>query len=278
MGEMIGSDLEGLEEGEEPDLDNTNQFNCEDLSEEGLSQGYFCSGTLTNVTLEIGKSTKYFIRCKDQPWLEENNPDPNYYSRNVNPLSKEYVLKPSSSLTIIDFYPLSGDFFVGGSVGNITYGIRTKDGAERGKASCEWRVRDDRIAWAPYSRTNSSSHEVVLTSLQNKNYFIETRCEDIAGNKVNMSSQLNIIIDNSAPVLTRVYNDRGNLKISLDEKGKCKFVNKLGCYAILSNGTLMSGSSNRKEFSTNLIKATPYYIKCSDDFGNSKCYEDIVFF
>jgi len=277
MGEMISLDFNGEENSS---FLNSNQFFCRGLSNEDLFQGYFCSKTLTNVTLEIGRSTKYFIRCKDQPWLEENNPNPAYYSRNVNQRSFEYVLRPSLALEIFDHYPFSGVFVVGGSVGNITYTLTTKGGAERGKASCEWRIKtgEIRTSWQSFDKTNSSNHEMVLTSLQTADYSIESRCEDIAGNRANLTTQLNIVMDTNPPEINRLYNDRGNLKISLNEKANCKFVTKTGCHTVFANGTLMFGSADRTEFTTNLVKATPYFIRCEDDFGNSRCFRDIIFY
>lgn len=268
--EMGESDAEGV---------NSNQFSCDsDISGKTIANGYWCSGTLTNISTNVSIPTKYYIRCKDQPMLEGREND--IYKRNVNGQSEEYVLRASSPLEISDVYPTPGDFIIGGNVPNITYVVKTKNGAERGKAVCRWRYNlgEIRTSWQPFGTTNSSNHEQVLTDLQTANYQIEVFCEDSAGNEAEGKFQLNILVDGSPPELTRVYNNRGNLFIHLSESASCRFITNGGCYKVASNGTLMSSQDNDLSFSANLVKGAPYYIRCEDIFGNSRCFGDIVFY
>jgi hypothetical protein len=266
-------------EDEEIDSYNANQFICDEtITNDTMINGYWCSGILPNVTTTIGESTKYYIRCKDQPYLEDHNPDPNYYSRNTNPTSREYVLRPSLPLEISSVSPV-GDRIVGSNIGNLTYQVITAGGAGNGRAECRWRLKigNQSLGWQVFEKTNSSSHEATLTTLTSAQYFVEVSCVDIAGNKAEKTSELNILIDTTPPSITRIYNDRGNIKIALNEPASCNFVTNLGCHMVHANGTSMNVLSGRKEFTTNLIKNTPYYITCTDDFGNSRCFGDIVF-
>lgn len=253
-------------------------FACDSLpSEQVTLNGAYCTGILRNVTLDIGKSTKYYIRCKDQLILEGKENE--LYKRNVNERSFEYLLRPSLDFEIAEVYPLPGNFLVKREIGNITYSIKTKDGADRGRAQCEWRLRfgDEATRWQYFTKTNSSNHEVVLTTLKDENYIVDVRCEDVAGNKANVSSELNVIVDTSPPLMTRIYNDRGNIRIVLNEPATCKVMNKGSCQMVSSNGTLMSSSNGRTEFTTQMVKATNFIVRCEDDFGNSRCFDKIIF-
>lgn len=253
-------------------------FACDSLpSEQVTLNGAYCTGILRNVTLDIGKSTKYYIRCKDQLILEGKEDE--LYKRNVNERSFEYLLRPSLDFEITEVYPLPGNFLVKREIGNITYSVKTKDGADRGRAQCEWRLRfgDEATRWQYFTKTNSSNHEVVLTTLKDENYIVDVRCEDIAGNKANVSSELNVIVDTSPPLMTRIYNDRGNIRIVLNEPATCKVMNRGSCQMVSSNGTLMSSSNGRTEFTTQMVKATNFIVRCEDDFGNSRCFDKIIF-
>ncbi len=272
-------DLMGLETLEDGTQSNEKYFICDDLySTEGMKNGYWCSGILTNITTEIGESTTFYIRCNDQPWLEGKD-DP-YYSRNVNDKSFEYRLRPSSPLEISEVYPVSGQFVVGGDVKNITYTVRTTDGAERGKAVCKFRLQigELRTGWKFFDSTNSSNHETTLTATEGGDYIMDILCEDIVGNTANANSSLKIIVDKSPPEMTRIYNNRGSLKLILNEPASCKSIIDKECSALVQNGSLMSNSNGRMEFATSLVKARRYSIRCEDDFGNSRCWNNIIFY
>lgn len=255
-----------------------NEFVCDSLpTEQSMAKGYFCSGTLENITTEIELSTKYYIRCKDQLILEGKETE--IYKRNANDRSFEYILKPSLALEISEVYPPYGDFIVGGVVGNITFTAKTRYGSERGKAECKWRVKIGGIGtgWQLFDKTDSSSHETILTTLKSEEYFIEVLCSDSAGNKANISSQLNILVDTIPPTIARVYNDKGNVKLVLNEPAVCKVTTRGSCSNVVTNGTSMSNDPGRTEFTTNLLKGTRYFIRCEDDFGNARCFENIIF-
>jgi hypothetical protein len=276
MGQMLQRyESTEFEDGEEY---NSNQFLCDNSpSERGTIDGYWCFGNLTNVTNTIGQSTKYYIRCKDQPLLEGKETE--IYKRNTNAQSFEYILRPSLPLEISEVYPNEGDFIIGGTIGNLTYTVKTIGGAENGKAQCSWRLNIDgnNTSWHLFTKTNSSNHETLLTTLRTEQYLITVLCEDSAGNKANKSSELNILIDNSPPIITRIYNNRGEMTLILDEPAICKSSTKGDCYTLNINGTLMNSINRRTEFTTKLVKGTRYFIRCQDDFGNSRCFDNIVF-
>ncbi|MEM4181600.1 MAG: hypothetical protein QXX68_00350 [Candidatus Pacearchaeota archaeon] len=262
------------EEGEE-EVISQNDFACDnEINEETTAKGYWCEGELRNITTVVGNSTKFYIKCKDQPWLEgkENQ----YYKRNENQRAFEYSLRPSMALEIVDFSP-KGEYITGSDKQNLSIQLKTANGVERGKAECKWKLKINNIssAWKFFNRTNSTTHTDVILNLVEGDYEISVQCEDAAGNLAQDKYSLVVIIDKEPPKLLRVYNDKGNLKIVLNEKAtSCKFLNSLGCAFVAQNGTTMSRIKDN-EFTTGLKKGQLYYIRCEDVFGNSACYPEI---
>ncbi len=248
------------------------QFTCDTTaSDSGLLNGYFCSGSLTNVTLNTSLQTRYFIRCKDQPYLEGH--EDQYYTRNANPTSKEYLLRPSSELKISTILP-TGIVTVGSGITNITLTATTEGGSESGKAQCSWRFIYNNVttAYQKFTNTNSRTHSAVLTNKTEGNYDIQVKCSDSADNEVTKTSPLGIRYDHQSPIISRVYNDRGLLKLRTSEPATCKFINAIDTAACLisfnsQNATLMYGNSSI-EHTTTWKKGFTYLIRCKDFYNN----------
>lgn len=257
----------------------SDSFTCDTgVTEETILKGYYCEGTLTNITQTIGDLTEYYIRCKDQPWLEGRE-DKNY-QRNFNKISEIYILRPSLSLNISKVSPLNNTLFIERNNTNLTINLETKDGGERGKAECKFRILFNNISssWVNFEKTNSSKHQHTLINLQEGEYLFNVKCIDIAENEAFLNFTLDVKRDSSPPSLTRVYNDKGSLIFATDEFSYCKFTNKEDiCFNIEKNGISLN-KKNMNLFSTSFRKGSPYYIRCEDIFGNYKCYELIKFF
>jgi hypothetical protein len=254
-------------------LSMANSFYCDTSpSNIGFLQGYHCSGTLTNITSILNQESAYYIRCKDQPWLEWNEDE--IYSRNENRESKVYVLKPSAPLIVSNVLP-NGSIVSGSNIPNITLSASTSNGAEFGKASCRWRytLRGVTTSYYPFTITNSSSHSVLLNSgLVNGSYLFQVMCQDVAGNIGYGNSTIELRVDRSAPIITRVFNDKGNLKIGTSEPSVCKYMfggASISCLFSLNspNLTAMYGTSST-EHTTPWRKGSTYLLKCQDLFGN----------
>ncbi|VVB79288.1 Y_Y_Y domain protein [uncultured archaeon] len=252
--------------------DMENDFTCDsEATDYGLLNGYFCTGTITNVTLNLAQQSKYYIKCKDQPWLEGNESD--LYHRNVNPTSREYVLKPSTYLTVSEVSP-SGDFIVGPGVSNFTLSAKTVGGPESGKASCSWKYvyQNRTTAFYPFANTNSSMHSIVITNVSEGNFNFQVRCTDIAGNFAYKNTTVQVRVDRTAPLISRVYNDKGNLKLYTDEASYCKYMFAGGspsCIFSLASGNLTSMyGTSAFEHTTPWRKGFTYLVKCADFYGN----------
>lgn len=249
-----------------------NSFLCDsEVTDYGLVNGYFCTGTITNVTLNLTQQSKYYIKCKDQPWLEGNETD--LYHRNVNPTSREYVLKPSTFLTVTEVSP-QGNLIIGPATSNFTLTAKTTGGPESGKSSCSWKYSYQNMStlFYPFTNTNSSSHSVVITNISEGNFNFQIRCQDIAGNLAYKNATVQVRIDRTAPLISRVYNDKGNLKLYTDEESYCKYMFAGGspsCIFSMSSGNLtaMYGTS-ALEHTTPWKKGFTYLVKCADFYGN----------
>jgi hypothetical protein len=184
------------------------------------------------------------------------------------------VLKPSAPLIVSNVLP-NGSIVSGSNIPNITLSASTSNGAEFGKASCRWRytLRGVTTSYYPFTITNSSSHSVLLNSgLVNGSYLFQVMCQDVAGNIGYGNSTIELRVDRSAPIITRVFNDKGNLKIGTSEPSVCKYMfggASISCLFSLNspNLTAMYGTSST-EHTTPWRKGSTYLLKCQDLFGN----------
>jgi len=246
-------------------------FSCDTApSDYGILHGYFCSGTLTNITNDTNSETKFYMRCKDQAWLEGIEDD--LYIRNTNEQSVIYVLKPSPELWIKNITPI-GELKISGSNMTTTLRVITADGSNNGISECYWSQSQTIESYAKFFNTNSATHTQIVNIHGGENtFYIRCRDLDSNGNEINQvlnSTTFNVIIDTSPPMIILAYinNLTHQLQIVTDEISECKYNNNetTSCLFEFSNGTLMTPAWG-------MIHSTPYYnkfyyIKCKDQLG-----------
>lgn len=257
-----------------------NSFECNtEPADTGLVYGYFCSGNLTNITTNISQQSLYYIRCKDQPWLETENPDPTIYKRNENTESEEYILRPSEKLEIIELTP-NGNLFLSASDNLLQLKAATIGGGVNGVAECSWKLTNSELQTGIYSlfeNTNSSEHTQTITLISEGRNQIDVKCKDEAENEAEKTETFNITIDRKAPDITRAYKLGSSLIIITNEDAVCKYVNHdPACLFDFDseNATTMIGSS--KYHSTNWQEDKSYYIRCQDYYENTNTGCEIV--
>jgi hypothetical protein len=257
-----------------------NEFLCDsDISSNALGI-YSCSGTLNNVTLNLGDNSAFYIRCKDQPWIENSSViiEGVNYSRNTHDASNEYVyfLSPSQKLEIDEISP-AGFNKIQGINATIDVKAITSGGAFNGIATCYWRISNITNYSGVFSKflnTDSNYHAQPITNpyliLGNNN--IEVSCNDSAGNVEIKRTTFDLVIDNQLPKVRRIYHSNNDLKIDTDEEATCYYSldQNLKCAYNPQNGTLMSGLTF--VHSTAWMPDKNYYIKCNDYFGNYDNY------
>jgi len=245
-----------------------NDFACDEYSTVNgfLTGNYTCWAYMTNITLNLTQQTKFYIRCKDQPWLEGK--EDNNYKRNEMSPGREYILKPSDELVLGEVSP-SGSVVLGAGE---SFNLRavTARGALNGIAKCYWKIGDNtNQIFTVFNKTNSNIHQKSMINVSDGNYLLQVKCEDGAGNIVYKNSTYSVSIDRSAPIIKRIYQTGGSLKIKTNEVSTCYYTinNKAACSWSLGNMTLMSGSE--KDHNAQWTEKSTYYIKCKDYRGNS---------
>jgi hypothetical protein len=157
------------------------------------NSSYSCSGTLNNVTTNPDSQSKYYIRCKDQPWLEGAETED--YSRNENKNSKEYIIKPSKELKVSEISPV-GTIKKAESSMKIELKATTSGGSSSGVSECKWKLTNNSLisgsSLVKFNSTNSASHRQTITSPYEGENYGQIRCSDSAGNLVYSNFSFNL--------------------------------------------------------------------------------------
>ena len=240
--------------------DMENKMSCATLPEaRNAIMTWVCNTNLTGI--KNNADNKYYLRCKDQPGVEESK-------RNVMVQSYEYVLKGSQELNIISVSPNS-TVTGGTSSVNVELELETANGAEEGKAFCFFSPLGTNDSYVQMFETNNFKHKQTL-QLTNGDYKYYFRCTDLGGNSAEAQTSFKVFSDTLPPKVARIYKEEGvGLKIVTDEDAECVY-SLTGCNfkfddglkAIYSNSNIKTNSY--VEWKPNII----YYIKCRDSYGN----------
>lgn len=250
-----------------------NEFYCgSELVLRNDVSGFECLTEFTNITQKAGNSTKFYIRCKDQPDLEGEETD--IYKRNKNDKSTVYSLKASEKLEIIEVSP-KNRVILGPNFADWNLTVKTSGGGYGGITECKWKLnyRNMSTAYSAFSTTQSTFKSQSINQKTEGDYLLSIICADDSGNTANYSGPLEIRYDRSSPIITRIYNDKGSFKITTNEPAICKYTNifniGFGCAFTIShpNLTTMVDASTIEHTSV-WKKGTSYFVKCQDLYGN----------
>lgn len=265
-----------LQETYKMDLMN-HSFTCSESINVDPSEKYKCTGKLTNVSLGYENETTFYIGCKDQPWIANGSIITGgvNYSRNEMQNSYTYKLRGSEKFYISEISP-SGLFEVSATNLNITLTVMTEGGAFSGKANCSWRQANTTEALGAISNTftpfkttgDSTSTQTITSPYIGENYF-EVKCQDASENEARINTSINLVIDDGAPFINRLYKFSSKLKFKTEEDSICyySFDRVLNCLFDINNASLMEGLYS-PEHETTWIDDKTYYVKCKDIFGN----------
>jgi hypothetical protein len=250
-----------------------NSFDCDETpSENGMINGYYCSGILAGITSNLSLQTRYYIRCKDQPWLE--GIEDNLYKRNTNTRSYDYILKPSSELKIIETTPVES---LSVNANNISFILKaiTSGGGFNGKARCYWRLgANSNLSGKSYTKfftTDSSSHsQLIGANLTGGLYYYQIKCEDNSENSAIVLKNFNLIIDTSNPFVRKIYWKANNLFVRTNEDAVCYYSmnDKTKCNFNFNDANITMMAGVEKEHTAGWKNDKTYYIKCKDYYGN----------
>lgn len=237
-------------------FDMTKKMECKTGLTEYENFGWTCSITLD----DLKKENKFYIKCRDQPWLGENS------TRNVNTDGFVISLNESKSELKINSISPSGKITNGMEPISVELKVSTSGGMNDGKSACYYSVNDDKN-YIQFYNTFSNEHSQTLDSLLKGDYKIFIKCVDEAGNKDFGFTELILDLDTNAPIVTRTYNDGGMLKILTDERAECYYTFNKCNFDFASAESMTTGFSTEHE--TEWQTEFSYYIKCKDIWGNS---------
>ena len=125
------------------------------------------------------------------------------------------------------------------------------------------------MTFTRFRNTDSSTSTQVLTAPFIGDNFISVKCEDEVGNEDRKNASFNLVIDSSAPFISRLFEKTGKMNIKTDEDSICyySFNKLLNCFFDISNATLLSGLYNQNHDVLWEIDKT-YYLRCKDFYGN----------
>ena len=238
----------GDEDREYEDMENS--MLCQQEVEDYGLYGWLCNGTL-----DVSTNTNFYFKCQD---ISDN--------RNTMTQSEEYELIRSSSELEIDEILPDENVIAGVEPVTLTLEVKTSGGAENGIAKCEW--EEENNGWSDgFTSTYAAYHRYPELPLYRGNYKFNIKCEDVAGNVAEGSTEFAVEVDTSGPKIARVYYD-DELKVITDEESRCGYsFTDSRCRFNIENSTLMTGVG--KIHSAVWQTDSTYYIKCEDTYGNN---------
>lgn len=219
-------------------------------------QSYTCITQLKGVARD---GNNFYVRCKDQPLGDINES-----KRNTNKESYVFNLRRSNQLKLKLLKPNETIY---GAVRPTPVELyaETLFGCEDNKAVCYYSTTGSINSFVQFFDTDKA--DGVHTQRLDLNdgahtYFV--RCVDAGGNVVNASTTFRVSIDTNAPVVARVYEEEGYLKLVTPLNSECVY-NSESCDYLFNEGTQMP-YANSTTHTTEWFPDKKYFIKCRDQY------------
>ncbi|MCR4323343.1 MAG: hypothetical protein NUV37_00015 [Nanoarchaeota archaeon] len=240
-------------------------MNCSmNLYKLNAEQLYTCKANLTGIARD---NTDFYVRCKDQPGMPDND-------RNKNEQSFKFSLHGSTALKMNNLQP-NGTIFGAVSPAPVELYAETLFGCDEGKSICFYSKTGNLNDYLMFFDTNKD--DGVHTQRQdvvagNQKYYV--KCVDSGGNVAEDNITFNIEIDTTAPVIARVYEENSMLKIVTIRDSQCSYTMD-DCDFTFEEGTEMPYANSTTHVAEWKNDET-YYIKCRDEFRNENADCSIV--
>ena len=237
-------------------LEMENEMSCEDSFERPSNPlGYVCTDSLP---LGAGNSSdySYYVRCGDQPWLDDDS------ERNFASSSFVYSVRKPEKMIEVDWVLPNEDFEVGTVMTTIDLEVGTSGGGDFHFCSYSFSGYETMIEM--FETGNGREHSQTFNRpAGNNEIFVE--CRDETGDSARGSTSFEIVRDSSAPAIARVWQNGGRLYILTNEDSECVF-SDVGCGFAWDVGTNIGDG---KEHIINVIQGHTYFVRCKDEFGIS---------
>jgi hypothetical protein len=247
------------------------RWSVDDQDFDNMINGMSCSGALyqanavqlftcvANLTGISRTETNYFVRCKDRPGDAEAD-------RNEMKQSFEFSLIGSTGLKMKNLQPNNTVF---GAVSPMPIELRAETlfGCNNGRAVCRYSTTGEAGSYIRFFDTDTvdgvHTQSLSLTAGRQE-YFVQ--CVDEGGNLVEDNIVFDLEIDVNAPVVARIYEEDGMLKIVTVRDSECAYTLN-DCDFSFSEGTEMP-YANSSVHVAEWDNQKTYYIKCRDEFRN----------
>ena len=212
--------------------------------------GYLCTDTVP----VDGKENKYYIKCADQPWLDD------FGDRNVGDFIY-MIRKPEHKISIESIEP-NADIEIATAATPVELKVVTANGGEEHACSFSFSGYDSMI---PMDDTGEGTVHTQPFNRPVGPDEIYVECTDETEDFAQDFTEYEIIRDTSTPVVARVWQDSGRIHVVTTEAAECKYSTKT-CRFNWKDG-LDAGKA--EEHRITVVKGNTYYIKCEDEFGNA---------
>jgi len=229
-----------------------NSMNCNDTLENPSNPlGYVCKDIVPTPNTD----NIYYIRCMDQPWLNESA------DRTANTQSFVYTLRKPEIKIKIDLIEPNQDIEVNTDMATIELKIQTSGGGERHYCSWSFSGYDNMIEMFETGEGKTHSQMLNRPVGDNKIYI---ECSDETGDSVQGLTEFKIIKDTSTPQIARVWQTNNKLYIVTTEIAECRYSTET-CRFNWADAE-MAGTGSEHIISA--VRGKTYYVKCEDNFGN----------
>jgi hypothetical protein len=227
---------------------------------------YGCKGVLNG--LKDNEKNTFYIRCKDKPWLSEENEKE---VRIANKESYELNLFGTKGLGIksIKVNGQEDGTKIVDSTDNIKVllSVETIEGAEEGNAKCTYKKRGDSLFFdfdsnlEGYNYLNEHS-----LRLEEGAYIYDIRCFDRAGNTADGNISFTIDTDLEEPIIARAYYEDNHIVLVTTENATCTY-NTNSCDQSYVDSIEITTSDNVEHYLA-WDTEQDLFIKCQDIYGN----------
>jgi len=235
---------------------------------------YGCKGILNGLKSE--KTNIYYIKCKDQPWLEGTD---EAHKRNANRESYILALTGTYPLVIdqltVNNQPNNSVIMDSTDVVEVELDVVTSGGVNgEGESRCQYGLNGTYYDFYNGGNFNYSYINTQKLYLSDGEYNYPIRCFDIAGNIAESSISFTVERDSSAPKVVRVYHEEGKLKLITDEPADCVYAEFIGCGFNFEDGTPMQNSESNLDHFIDWESDGDIFVKCRDKYGNQPTVEN----
>ncbi|VVB83678.1 Uncharacterised protein [uncultured archaeon] len=239
----------------------TNTMTCaQESTEISANMLYKCTTTLTGIRDEV--ENNFYFRCKSYPSKQGTDKES---ERTAMTQSYVYKLIGTRDLVINSIAPLDGTTIKDSTQSvHVKLEAVTSAGYQNGEAACFFKESSETI-YAKFANTDSYQHSQDLW-LDSGTYTYSIKCCDSGLNCQTQATTFTVKTDTTAPIVTRVYNDVNQLKITTNEKADCVY-DTTNCGYDFKDGLKMTTADNLAH-STDWNINSIFYIKCKDEFGN----------